>query len=77
MQRLVSGCGVEQLRRRVDDSRPAHSFQQNKEAEEQQQGVIVQRPERLGQRLRERLRQQARAAPKRHSPMQTSPLRKV
>ena len=51
MQRLVSGCGVEQLRRRVDDSRPAHSFQQNKEAEEQQQGVIIQRPERLGQRL--------------------------
>ena len=50
MQRLVSGCGVEQLRRRVDDSRPAYSFQQNKEAEEQQQGVIIQRPERLGQR---------------------------
>ena len=44
------GVPPEEMRRRVDDARPAHPFQQNKEAEEQQQGVIVQRPERLGQR---------------------------
>ena len=41
---------MEQPGRRVDDARLAHSFQQDEEAEQEQQGVVVQCPGRLAQR---------------------------